>query len=482
MKHIFPLILVGLPGLATAQTTPQAVLDEWLVLDTALAGYEMRYDTALNSADLIRLENVEIRINFAFPGMSVAETINLEWMSLQANTYGTVTVQHSEMMSGSVVSQQAVGDQLATGTGQFTAMLRDGQTIVSGIPGAHIYTIDYAEMTAEMTQSNTANGVELAATSTQSMRGLHYVIAMSGGPLGRIDMESTLISGDMRQVQEVAPGDNITMNMTFGPGTMNGHIDLGFLATDPMDLAALDAQANMDLNDFNLQIAADSNVDMTFGLDALTFGGALDASHLAFNANLAGLRVDGTASGLPINLGVEVFGYQFAAPLGAPGSVGAASAGLQIQGFTLGNLLIGLFDPAGTLGQHPLNLQLTAQGEVTALIDLATITSGDVLPSPTVLNGSLQVNGSYGDFDFEAEGEGENQDGMPVGQATASATNLSNFLNKLVQIGLLAPQQHLMMQGMLGMLTTPGPTPNSVQSTMEMRPDGSVWVNGQQMQ
>lgn len=480
-RYLIALVATALPGLGFAQTTPQAVLDEWLAFDAALPSVAFQYETTQSSPGFIRLAPWNMTLGFEFPGMAVSEAITMDWVELRANDDGTVTISMADSIAGAITTAQDMGDIQATSDATITVNAAHGSMVVSGAPGAHVYTVAYPEITTEMVQTTLTNGQSLTTTQQQTMRGVHSTMTVTGGPLGIITVSGVMDGGTLHSDQQIEPGQSMTMDGTFGATAMDARINMAFMAAQPVDFGAMDLAAKFTLADTQMLLSASVGLDMTFDFASFGVDFTLNPVNAAIAVDMGATSVGGAVQAMPLAFDFDGFSYAVSLPLGPRDTLGEARFNVHLQNLIVTESIMSLFDPTNALGRYGLSAQLDALGRMQPPFDLGNMAALDRMGPPEIESGTVTFSASYGDLAVAASGEGVNQGGVPVGQLSARAANLSEFLNKLTQIGLLQPQQNLMAQGMLGMMAAPGTTPNALQTSIEMRPDGTVWVNGQPM-
>ena len=71
---------------------------------------------------------------------------------------------------------------------------------------------------------------------------------------------------------------------------------------------------------------------------------------------------------------------------------------------------------------------------------------------------------------------------MPFGTVEGSFTGVNGLLDKLVSMGLLPQEQVMGARMMIAMFARPAEdNPEQLNTTLELREDGSIFANGQQV-
>ena len=185
--------------------------------------------------------------------------------------------------------------------------------------------------------------------------------------------------------------------------------------------------------------------------------------------------LDGTALNLEMPLAMTEAAQPFTVQLG-------------IEGLTVGDGLWNLFDPAGVLPRDPAALVIAMSGAMRWLVDITDPTLGDVDEPAEVTRLDVgQILLSAAGAEITAEGgfsfdysDRSRFDGMPrpEGGLSIVLTGANQLLDRLVQMGLLQPEEAMTARMMSGMLLRPGDGPDTLVSEIAVTPSGQVTANG----
>ena len=168
----------------------------------------------------------------------------------------------------------------------------------------------------------------------------------------------------------------------------------------------------------------------------------------------------------------------------------------SLDGLRIDDAIWSLFDPGALLSREPARIVIDIAGKGNWLIDItdpeqaaSAETSGEVpgelhaleLNELNVEIAGLQLLGEGG-FTFD-NADTVTFDGMPRPEGRIGFTLLgaNAFIDSLVTLGLVPEDQAMGARMMLGMFARPGDGPDSLISTIEVQPDGSVLANGQRI-
>lgn len=225
-------------------------------------------------------------------------------------------------------------------------------------------------------------------------------------------------------------------------------------------------------------------------------GGVID-----FALNQDGVRFDMRSaggsetilSGTELPFGELAFGISNTAlnvevPLGVGGQPQPFTVQLGLDGLTVGDGLWNLFDPAGVLPRDPAALVIAVSGAMRWLVDVtdpamedadepAEITRldiGQILLS--IAGAELSAEGGFS-FDYEDRGRFGDAP-RPEGGVQIVLTGANRLLDRLVQMGLVQPEEAMTARMMSGMLLRPGEGPDTLVSDIAVSPSGQITANG----
>lgn len=478
----------SLPFAAIAQTTPADVLAEWQAQDAAYAFLDISYDVVTDTDDLIRLENFQAEFTLDMTIMTGSFVVESSWVELRANPDGTVQYLQSDTMTmRENFTGEMMGETTRT-TGTTTLRYEGLDTVISGTPGAHTYTMRYdtevmdAQTSTEVVGASTGNSQDSQYQTTHD--GV-YIYTVSNGPAGQIELTSSTSGIEIDIIQiEGSDGHQVEVNIEVeaGASTSTTRAELAMLTSDPIDLAALDLAGNARVEDLTMNISAPYGISAQIAFDAMT--GQMEATSQGFDFGMAleGMSITSDNRMTPIDVSIDRLNIEARAPFGPSHRIGTSAVKLDLENLRLSDQMMAMFDPSTALGRGPLNLHIDATGQTSGLVDLNNIEAFMQGPAPELRSFRFDVKGEFTDFNFTADGTGQMQDDMPIGTGQLSVTNLQSMLNRLSQAGLIAQHEAAMASGMIAGFFTPGPAPGSLRLSVDSRADGTIWVNGAQVQ
>lgn len=164
----------------------------------------------------------------------------------------------------------------------------------------------------------------------------------------------------------------------------------------------------------------------------------------------------------------------------------------RLSGVTIDDRLWSMFDPGGTLPRDGANLTIDLAGKGRWFVDITDPEIAETMGMSGEMPGEIEsldirelrlsavgteLSGSGG-FTFSEGSFGVPQ---PDGAVDLRLTGSNALLDSLVAMGLLPEEQAMGARMMLGLFARPGTGPDALETTIEVRPDGSVLANGQRI-
>lgn len=237
----------------------------------------------------------------------------------------------------------------------------------------------------------------------------------------------------------------------------------------------------------------------------------VDRTEQTLRLDQSGLVIDGTASGImidiamdmtipfPVQVGLTSASGGFRMPISASPDPQPIGLSFDMQGLTVNDELWNIADPTAAFARDPATIAFALNGEVINEVELfdfmslaaleARFMTGDL---PFQLQ-SLSLTGlNLAALGVAVTGEGaftfDNADTFtyagfprPVGTASATVTGANAMLDKLSELGWLSADEIMGFRMGLAMAANPAGD-DMLTSTLEMTADGQVIVNGQRMQ
>ncbi len=239
---------------------------------------------------------------------------------------------------------------------------------------------------------------------------------------------------------------------------------------------------------------AGTRTDIRGKSDGGNLGFAMDRTRMAYRGGGKGVEIVASGGDIPfpeLALRYSEAAVDFLMPLAKGPSPQDFVAAIRLIDLSVSDELWGMVDPMGSLARDPASLVVDARGKATLMADIldeqamqSTMPPAqlDALDLPELLfrlaGAELTGNGAltFDNTDLMTFG------GMPApsGSINLSLTGANTLLDKLVAMGLLPEDQVMGVRMMLGVFARPGPTPDSLTSTIEFK-DGGIFANGMRL-
>ncbi len=472
---------------AWAQVTPDALLAEWQTTFSE-ADQALEFDTRSDTADGIVLTEVTT----AIPVQGGKMRLTAPTVTLTQLPDDSVRID----MPDPVRFVLETGDQMLAGR-----VLQDGlDLIASGDAETRRYAYRAArtEMTVDAATDEDGDPLDLTLSAVLEDAVSDYV-ASDGGLQSTYTLGALQIDlGGSAQPDEEPGTFALTYRLVDVQGDSTGPSGLLLQSVDPMGVLTSGGRTAGTVihggSGYTIEI---SGPDGNAVIDGSSAGGALGltlaAEGLSYDVAARDVkwRFAGDQLPFPLDLAFDGVGLDVRTPVLPDDAPQPFGARLSLQGLTLGQTVWGLFDPNEVLPRDPGEIVLDLSGmqivSASPLSDPSDMTDMPVELTAFDLNevlvsavgalltgeGSFQLNPDQTGLFPGAPGA--------VGQATFRLNGANKLIERLVQIGILQPQDTMGLRMMLGMAARPGPEPDSLVSTIELTPDGSIIANGMQL-
>lgn len=481
-------------GPALADVTPTEIWDDWQSL-LANYGAELSFDRTRNQGDSLSI----IGLTASFPVVDGTSEWNVGTLTFNDNGDGSVTILMDDTTQFTV---NMTGPEGQTGTVGMTLALPGASIIASGSMDALRYDFDYPTMeltdfTIEGDEIPEDIPVEISLTTSALTGFLEFTDPNTRDYIS----ENTigLLTMAMNFSGETAEEGSGTFNLTMK--------DLDQTTTGTMGVFA----ANMSLAEMieggTRQVGTGTHGEVTYDLDVTTPDGTFQMAAAAVSGEIMGAITDGgiayggTTNDVTMSIGGSTIplppltfkmaqsGGTFAIPV-VPGEDPQAFAlAFSMIGLEIDDMLWGMVDPMGQIPRDPINLVVDTSGNLTILEDFTApeYAEGDVPSMPGTIE-DLNINAlQLSIAGAELTGDGaltfDNSMGMPMpaGIVNLALTGGNGLLDTLVGMGLVPEEQATGVRMMLGLFARPGAGEDTLESTIEMKEDGSVLANGQRI-
>ncbi len=371
-------------------------------------------------------------------------------------------------------------------------------------------TYEYAASSASMVMSNlTVNGLPVSsdvAKADIAVQDMSYVTKTSVADLRTIDQTINIaaLSYDVAFTDPEGEG-SFKLKGAMQDVVLDGNGELP-LDTDPQDMnAMLDAGFGFD----GVFTTTGGNYDLAFqGPEGSgTANSTSDGGEISIAMGTIGLIYDVvqrnvnfnmlvTEFPLPLSFSAAEVGTSVLMPLQKSPESQEFGLGVSLTDFTMSDVIWGLFDPAGQLPRDPATLVVDLSGQAKVLFDFldpaqaavleATGTAPGELNSLTLNVLELDAAGATltgeGDFSFD-NSDTTTFDGIPrpLGALDLTLVGGNGLLDKLVGMGLVPQEQAMGARMMMGLFAVPGDAPDTLNSRIEVNPEGHVLANGQRI-
>lgn len=419
----------------------------------------------------------------------------IEQVVFTENADGTVTITMSNSYEMLLNFESEDGE---TAEGTLLVSMPDHEMSASGTPEA--MTFDFSAPNLEIAlEELTANGEPAPFDITISATGVE-------GSTKREASERALTSEFTAATLDVAlsaedPEGNGKFNFQISGTDLTQRSESNgavyFSAVDLPDMLA----EGYEIEGGGTLGATTFSLDFSEGSDRFTLAGSmsgastdlsLSGDELTFATTYSGFDFTATGSEIPFPQLTGSFGEwttALAMPLTATGEEAPFALRVVLGEVSIGEEIWSMFDPAGGIPRTAATAIVDLSGTTRLLVDLLDEFAMEAIDEPAEIE-SLTLNEVLLDFaGARFTGTGaftfDNSDkitfdGMPApdGAVKLALSGGNTLLDKLVAVGLLPQDSAMMGRMMAGMLAKPGPGPDTLESEITVRPDGTVLANG----
>ncbi|MFK7744740.1 MAG: DUF2125 domain-containing protein [Roseobacter sp.] len=231
-------------------------------------------------------------------------------------------------------------------------------------------------------------------------------------------------------------------------------------------------------------ISGAGSIDVSMGQDGLRY----ELSQNDVSAQFSTRQIP-----LPLSFDIAQSQFKLAVPVRKTDEAEDFALGFTLDGFSMSDMLWGMFDPGSELPREPATVSLDLTGKAKLLIDFLNPDMAALQANPntspaeleSVEINTLQIKAvgaeltGAGKFSFDTNANGLPK---PEGAVDLSLQGGNGLINRLVAIGLLPEQQAMGARMMMGLLAVPGDGPDTLNSKIEINTQGHVLANGQRIQ
>ncbi|MCB1365623.1 MAG: DUF2125 domain-containing protein [Rhodobacteraceae bacterium] len=483
---------------ALADLTAEDVWTEWRAYLTGV-GYEISGNESRTGSGLTV---TDVSMSMQLPENSGMFSVGMPELEFRENGDGTVSV----VMPARVPMRFEATDGEEQVNGEIGLGQTDASLVVSGSPADMIYTYSAAQMRIAL-DSLMVDGQTVPPE-----------IGHVSMDLGNVASTTRVKQGGMRDYSQTMQADQVTYDVAFkdpdsaesakikgaiqglsfeGTGRIPMQLDTGDLQKMMADGFAFDGRFAYASGSSSMAVQGTGD---DFSYEGSSQGGslgmAMDASHLAYALSQTGTSVNIANAELPfpVSFQLQEVGFSIDMPVAKSDEQQPFAFGMTMAGFTMPDMLWGIFDPGAILPRDPATIALDLTGKVKVLFDLLDPESAAMMEDQppgelhalTIRNLLVSAVGASlsgtGDFTFD-NSDLQSFDGMPkpAGKADLTLVGANGLIDKLIQMGFVSDQDAMGARMMMGMLAVPGDAPDTLNSTIEINEQGHIMANGQRI-
>jgi hypothetical protein len=479
---------------AMAQVSAAELWAEWQAT-SATMGQEMTAQ-ATQTANGLVLDNFQTRTE----ADGTTTLGRLDRVTMTEMPDGSVSVEISEPYVATITFPDSPGGPMVTVE---ILVNYDGLGItVSGTPEARTYT--YAADVISVSEGNIGNdrGDPTPVIDMEIIaRDLAQTYLVSGPQGGDQSFESSGSVGSIAGRLDVIPPppEEGRLKASFALGEMNSQASGSIVALAAMQQATdglPDGFAVDGTTDYawsRLELSFDSPSDafnLFYGNEGGRFGIALSNAELQYDIAATGMQTRVSGSEIPVQVEASAASSELSltVPLAASATPSDAGVRLAYRDLAVSEEVWRMMDPTGGVPRNPLTVILDATAQIQLMVDLLGVDAMEMDTPPGELRALTvsELEISFGDTALTGSANMTFAPGQvvpqPVGQANLSLVGGNALLDQLQGAGVIGPEEAGMARGVAGMFSRPGAMPDTLETTIEFGPDGTITANGVPLQ
>ncbi|MGC9420001.1 MAG: DUF2125 domain-containing protein [Rhodovulum sp.] len=385
-------------------------------------------------------------------------------------------------------------------------VVQDGFSMVaSGTPDAIAYDLSAETLTLTLDRAE-ADGEPVDARAVSGMTGMTGRYTVSRRETTRVEGEIAA-EGARFDVAVNAPEDDVSLRYA---GEVSDLAGTSTAVTVPgMDNTQLGAMLEAGFSSegrvthggfaYAMSVADGAGTtDVTASFEGGSIDFALAGAGMVYDvrSDAGQISVSGASVPLPqLDLAFAESAFRLELPLVETEEPADFELLTRTEGLTVSDGIWAMLDPAGQLPRDPATLVLDLGGKARWLVDITdpeTMAGASPEAPPAELHelnvkdlelslAGAELTGN-GAFVFD-NSDKTSFDGMPkpTGGVALKLTGANTLLDRLVNMGLIPPDQATGMRMMLGMFARPTGDGDTLTSEIEVTPDGQVLANGQRL-
>lgn len=491
---------IALAPMAFADLTAEDVWNDWQFYGSSF-GYQVSGAPVRDGNSLVVTDMVMTAQQSSAQGSG---SITLDRVVFQEQSDGSVSISFPKVMPMDMTMQTDEGETLSIKMDYLQTGL---QMNVSGTPE----NMNYSYSAETVTLKTNTIIVEGLSPEDEQPQITVLMEALDGNTEMTLDAKRRYDQNV--SVEQVTYGFSLADPSSDERLALNGDMqDISFAGNTELPLRAMSAE------DVDAMLAAGFAVDgtFTFGPNAAEIVGTspegpfsskvssqegsvgvkMNADILTYDVAQSSTLLEMFSSQMPLPLSFEMAQtrLQISMPVRESDTPQNFALGLELDGFTMSDILWGMFDPTSQLPRDPATIALDVAGKARLLFNVLS-PDAEELQNATIEGAPVEVENvdinklqiavagadltGAGGFKFDNSGDGAPQ---PVGAVDLKLVGGNALIDKLVAIGLVPEQQAMGARMMLGLLAVPGDAPDTLNSKIEINEQGHVSANGQRIQ
>lgn len=481
-------------GPALADVTPTEIWDNWQSL-FANYGAELSFERTSNLGTSLSI----IGLTAAFPVQDGTSEMAMGTLTFNDNGDGSVTIEMEDEMAFAVAMTGPEGQEGNVG---MTLRMPNAKIIASGSIDALRYDFDYPSMElTEFVISGDEIPDDVPVEIDMSMTDLDGFLEFTDAETRAYISENSigLLNVDVSFRGEAAEDGAGAFNLSMK--------DLNQTTTGTMGVFRADMSLSQMIQAGTRQVGTGTHGEVTYSIDVDTPDGSFQMAAAAVSGDITGeineggIAYGGTTNDVTMTIGGSTIplppltfkmaqsGGTFAIPIVPGDDEQPFAVAFSMIGLEIDNMLWGMIDPMGQLPRDPINLVVDTSGNLTIIEDFTApeFAESDIPSMPGTIE-DLSINElRLSIAGAELTGDGalafDNSMGMPMptGIVNMSLVGGNGLLDTLVGMGLVPEEQAMGARMMLGLFARPGAGEDTLESTIEMKEDGSILANGQRI-
>lgn len=487
---------------AFADVTPEQVWQSWLDYYKS-AGYEVTEGNRELAGDTMTLKDVTFSVDSE--GSKVAFVI--PEVELQATGDGKVRSVYSDEFTVNVTGETSEAEQFELAA---NVAIPGNEMTSSGTPEELTHDYNYPSIAITLDKIKT-DGKEVSVPIDLTLTGNTGSLRSTTGAESNWDYAHKTENVAFKlNVQDEEPKVNVegsiagleaTGKMSGAKAEVNMQENLGAALKEGL---AMDGKLNLGDLAVTFDFAGtDENGAPQSGNGTINAA----ASDLLFAMSSDGLQYQGNGGKVtaeiammplpfPISYGIESSAFDLQFPVTVSDEAQPFKFAYSLAGLTIGDQIWDMFDPTKQLSRDPANLDIDLTGQLKVLQDIldpatTAAASDPTQPQPNpfepveIVINQLALKALGANIEANGKLEPSTAAGMdqPQGNLHVRFSGVAEVVQQLAQMGLLPPEQVMGVNAMIGAFGKEDPSNPGVRTIdVEMKDDGSVFANGQQVQ